>query len=162
MWLYYYRYDNTYIVFPGNLFALNILSTLPWRLNNIIFALNYNMHNTNNTCVYISAHLLSQLGMAEGGCESKKRSYDVALKLKVVEEAEKTITEEQKIMISWRQTVLCNSFLNTLFFGCFNCWRDHEVKNKWAWLDLVSLKLIVFALEFFSPDLYSQYFSIWN
>ena len=46
------------------------------------------MCSTNNTCVYI-AHLLSQLAMAEGECKSKKRSFDVAFKLKVVEEAEK-------------------------------------------------------------------------
>ena len=52
------------------------------------------IHSTNNTCVYISAHLLSQLAMAEGGCKSKKRSFNAAFKLEVVEEAEKTTNRE--------------------------------------------------------------------
>ena len=52
------------------------------------------MHSTNNICVYISAQLLSQLVMAEGGCKSKKRSFDVAFKLKVVEGDEQTTNRE--------------------------------------------------------------------
>ena len=47
------------------------------------------MRSTNNTSLYTSAHLLSQLAMAEGGCKSEKTSFYVAFKLKVVEEAKK-------------------------------------------------------------------------
>ena len=63
---------------PSNFICTWIGSTLPRRLNIIIFALellcSLCIHSTNITCVYISAHLLSQLAMADDRCKIKREA----------------------------------------------------------------------------------------